>query len=292
MSAGALRELALGPDELGESIGWDGEDGSLLRVDILGGLVHRVADPLAPEPRSVSFSFEGEVGFALPRRDGGLVVAAELTIWLLDPDGSRRVLLELDDRPANRWNDAVCDARGRLWAGTMARDRRTGAAALYRIDPDGARERVLSELTISNGLGWLGSQCLHFIDSPTQRVDARAGDPEAGRIVERHPFAEVAAADGMPDGLCVDAEGGTWVALFGGGRVVRFDRGGSRVEEIALPVPHPTNVCLGGADGRDVFITTARHRLSAEERGSLPAAGRVFHARSEVAGQPAFAFGG
>lgn len=293
MSSCTIRELALGPDDLGESIGWDARDGTLVRVDVLAGLVHQVADPVTDAPGTKAVCFDGEVGFALPRREGGLVVGVERTVWVLDKDGSRRELLELDDRHANRWNDAICDAAGRLWAGTIARDARTGAAALYRVDPDGSCEVVLRGLTNSNGLGWNGTGShLRFVDSPTQRIDALEIDVDRGCVTARRPLALIPDGAGMPDGLCIDSDDGIWVALFGGGRVVRYTEDGIASHELQLPVPHPTNLCIGGPTGQEMFISTARHRLTKHQRALWPMAGRVLYTECGIAARPTFAFAG
>jgi sugar lactone lactonase YvrE len=281
------------PDELGESVGWEGTRAELWRVDIRRGLVHRVSGALSAAPVQRTVKFAGEVGFALPRRSGGMVVGAERKLWLEDPGGSRCELLEVDEPAANRWNDAICDHRGRLWAGTMARNGRRETASLYRIDPDGAIEKVLSRLTISNGVGWLDQGTrLHLVDSPTHRLDVFEVDIDGGRLTERATLARFQIADGLPDGLCVDVDGGSWIAFFGAGTVRRYDRQGHPDDQVLLPAPHVTNVCLGGLDGHDLFITTARHKLSGQERRRLPLAGRVFHSRTSAPGEPLLAFAG
>jgi sugar lactone lactonase YvrE len=287
-----LSPTNLGPDELGECVRWLDGPGELWRVDILRGLVHHTSDPLAEEPTGRTEGFDGEVGFCLPRRAGGAVVGVEQELWLVDPDGERRLLLRIEEPAPNRFNDAICDRLGRLWAGTFARDRRP-AANLYRIDPDGEVERLLTGLTISNGVGWLSDgELLHFIDSPTQRIERIAVDQAAGRLLDRHLLVEIDPSNGSPDGLCVDAEEGTWVAFFSGGTVKRYDPDGNQTAELLVPVPHVTSPCIGGKSGREMFVTTTRHRLGSEELEALPHAGRVFHGEVEVAGRPVEPFGG
>jgi sugar lactone lactonase YvrE len=287
-----LAPTSLGPDDLGECARWLEAPGELWRVDILRGLVHRTGDPLAEEPTVRTERFEGEVGFCLPRRDGGAVVGVEQELWLVNLDGERRLLLRLEEPTANRFNDAICDQQGRLWAGTFARDRRP-AASLYRIDPDGAIERLLTDLTISNGIGWLADgEVMHFIDSPTQRIEGIAVDQSAGRLMDRRPLVEIDASEGSPDGLCVDIEEGTWVAFFGGGTVKRYDPDGNQTAELVAPVPHLTSPCVGGSSGRELFVTTTRHRLEPDELRALPLAGRVFHSEVAVAGRPTLPFAG
>ena len=94
--------------------------------------------------------------------------------------------------------------------------------SLYRIGPDLQFERVLDRLWISNGIDWsLDDTKMYFVDSPTRRVDVLDYDIETGAATNRRPFHEFADdVPGIPDGLCVDAEGGLWVALWGGSRVV------------------------------------------------------------------------
>ena len=89
----------------------------------------------------------------------------------------------------------------------------------------------------------------------------------------------------------VDADGGVWVALFGAGRLRRYAPSGRVDQEIRLPVSLVTSAAFGGPDLADLYITTARHRLTAAEREQQPQAGSLFCARPGPAGQPAHRFG-
>ena len=86
-------------------------------------------------------------------------------------------------------------------------------------------------------------------------------------------------ADGSPDGLTVDAEGGVWVALWDGWTVRRYLPDGSVDREIRLPVSEVTCPAFGGPDLDELYITTAWELLSrraarprAARRGPLPGA--------------------
>jgi sugar lactone lactonase YvrE len=216
-------------------------------------------------------------------------------VVLVEPDGSQAtawtVEAELED---NRFNDAKCDARGRLWAGTMSLVRAPGSAALYRIDgPEAEPVVVLDGLTIGNGLGWNGaSDLMYYVDSPTQRIDMLDFDLATGAVAGRRPFAEIAAADGLPDGLAVDAEDHVWVALFGGGALRRYTPDGELDRVIALPVSNPTCPVFGGPALDDLYVTTARHRLPDAELARQPLAGAVLHRRPGGAGRAATPFAG
>jgi sugar lactone lactonase YvrE len=198
----------------------------------------------------------------------------------------------VDEPDHTRLNDCRCDPAGRLWAGTMSRERRPGTAALYRLGPGGL-ERAIGGTTISNGLGWSpDGRSMYFIDSPTQRIDVLDYDVATGRAADRRPLVTIPEEDGLPDGLTVDAEGGIWVALFGGGAVRRYAPDGGLDAHVALPASHPTCPAFGGDDLRTLFVTTSRHRLTPAERAAQPLAGAVLGLRPGPAGRPGTPFAG
>ena len=204
----------LGPDQLGEGPVWDDRSGVLVRVDISGRLVHRW-NPATDE--STSFATEGDVGAVVLCEDGGLLLAIECELWRRDLAGEMTLIADVDAKPGVRFNDCRADPRGRLWAGTLHRDREPRQAALYRLDAGGELTTVLPERTISNGLGWSpAGTTMYYIDSTTQRVAEFDYDLDTGELGDQRLFAEIEPTDGLPDGLTVDADGGVWVCLFGG----------------------------------------------------------------------------
>ena len=82
-------------------------------------------------------------GALRPRRGGGAVIAVERGFALEDADGTLTPLAPVWSDPGVRMNEGGCDPDGRFWCGSMAYDQRPGAAALYRLDPDGSVRRVL-----------------------------------------------------------------------------------------------------------------------------------------------------
>ena len=279
------------PDQLGEGACWLAGERALLRVDITAGLVHRWS-PATGEQRTERF--DGDVGAAVPRAGGGLVVAVDRRLVLVDPDGSRRTLAEVEgDRPGNRFNDCRADAEGRLWAGTMSKSREPGVASLYRVDPGGGCEPVLGGLTLSNGICWPArGDAMYHVDSTAQRIDRYEFDAATGTLGERRRHAAIEEADGLPDGICADAEGGVWVSLFGGGALHRYDDRGVLSARVELPVTNPTCPAFGGDDLATLYVTTARHRLEPERLRAEPAAGCVLALRPGVRGLPTGAFAG
>jgi sugar lactone lactonase YvrE len=77
-------------------------------------------------------------------------------------------------------------------------------------------------------------------------------------------------------GLAPDAEGGVWCALRGGWSVAHFDASGALDPVLALPVPCPSSVALGGADGHTLFVASARNTLKREALDTAPLSGRLF----------------
>ncbi|WP_084688107.1 SMP-30/gluconolactonase/LRE family protein [Paraburkholderia oxyphila] len=64
--------------------------------------------------------------------------------------------------------------------------------------------------------------------------------------------------NGRPDGMAIDEEGNVWICTPGTGGVEIFDRRGQLSRRIDLGSgTMTTNICFGGDDRRDVFITAA-----------------------------------
>jgi sugar lactone lactonase YvrE len=206
---------------------------------------------------------------------------------MTEPGAATATIAEVEpELPANRFNDAALDPAGRLWAGTMSTERAQGTAALYRV-AHGAVEVAIAGATISNGLDWnLDFTLLYYIDSTTQRIDAIEFDLDRGRLGTRRAFAAIDPRDGLPDGLTVDADGGVWVALFGGAEVRRYLPDGSLDARVDVPVTNPTSLAFGGPDLSELYVTSAKHRLSPEQLEREPLAGSLLRLRPGVRGRP------
>lgn len=277
--------------ELAEGPFWDAATERLLWVDILPGVVHQCD---AAGGRAEGWTFGPTVGAALPRTTGGLVLAAGDGFALLDEDGrvQRRIPVEAD-RPGTRMNDATCDPVGRLWAGSMVHDKSAPDAALYRLDPDATVTRMLTGVTVSNGTGWSpDGRLMYYIDSLSGGVDRFDFDVGSGAIGGRRRLVDVPLDDGEPDGLTVDETGCIWVALWGGGQVRRYTPAGELDTVVTVPATLTTSCAFGGPGLRQLFITTARCALTAEERADQPHAGGLFVCEPGVAGSATPRFAG
>jgi sugar lactone lactonase YvrE len=276
---------------LGEGPIWDERSQRLHWVDIHAGLVHR----FSPADGSDLVLNIGQpvsaVGLGLR---GGLVVAIRDGFGLVfsGSDCLDRVVEVEKDLLRNRMNDGRCDAMGRFWAGTMATrwEDEHCAGALYRLEAvDDAlmAARVLGDITVANGIDWApDGRLMYYIDSWTQRIDVFDFEAETGTLTRRRNFVTVAPEDGLPDGLVVDADGCVWVALFGSGRLRRYSSTAEVDFEIELPVTLVTSAAFGGPDFGDLYITTAKHRLTPGERDQQVHAGGLFCCRPGPKGKP------
>lgn len=282
--------LTAAADTIGEGPVWRPETGTLLRLDIPIPAVIELDPETGAETR---FPVEAPVGFAIPRRAGGFVAGVGRAVVLFDgpPGTDGTVVAEVPEPAENRFNDAFCDPWGRLWAGTIGRG---GArtAALYRLEPGGLPEPVLTNVAISNGLDLSpDGTILYYVDSATGCIDTVEFAGASGTLGARRPFVSIDPADGGPDGLCVDAEGHVWVALFGGGAIRRYRPDGTLDRHVPLPVTNPTSLAFGGPGLADMFVTSARVALSPEELAVEPA-GAVLRLRPGVRGRTPNAYGG
>lgn len=277
--------------EVGEGPSWDAERGLLLWVDIYRGLVHML-DPASGLDTTIDAG--QPVGAVVPAASGDLVAAVRDGFVQIEPTtGNVDVLVPVEaDRADHMMNDGKCDPAGAFLAGTMHRDEVAGAGTLYRLNPDRSVDRLVSGVTISNGLGWSPSgDRMYYVDSPTQAVDVFGYDA-MGRLGERRRFVEIDHADGMPDGLTVDAEGGVWVALWGGSELRRYTSEGVLDHIVELPVSLVTSCAFGGEDWGDLYITSASWELDAVRLQDEPLAGAVFASRPGVSGMPTSRFAG
>ena len=210
---------------LGEGPVWDAARSRVLWVDIVLGHVNAT---LLDGTTETIVRVPPPLGAVALRASGGLVLMSGDGIQGCADDGSELTeIIHVPMRAMERWNDAKVDPAGRLIAGTLTeRYLEDGtktwphmASRLFRVDGTASLSHVL-DVTLSNGLGWTpDGRTFFYVDTRTSNVDAFDCQPETGELSGRRTFVSVAPEDGWPDGLAVDAEGGVWLALWGGSAV-------------------------------------------------------------------------
>lgn len=256
--------------------------GDLVWVDIVSQVVYRW--DRKGHPRTVRF--DEPVSAVAETATGSLVAACASGLVHVADNGTRDLLVPLPNASSElRTNDGKADPFNRFVVGTMARPKpRQAAGSLWSFGA-GRPLELLSGVTISNGLAWSADGAtMYFIDTPTRRIDAFDYDTRSGALSQRRTIVEVGAGLGDPDGMCVDIDGGLWVALWGGAAVHRYV-GGELAAVVEVPTPFVTCPAFAGEHGDELVITTASEPFGS----SAPAgAGDLYVARVAAVGSSPF----
>ena len=120
-------------------------------------------------------------------------------------------------------------------------------------------------------------------------TSTRSRAPSEGR----RRFAAVEVEGAVPDGLSVDAEGGVWVALHGGWGLRRFAPDGELAAGggSSCRARHQARR-FGGADLRDLYVTTRRAGPQRAAARGRAAGGRAPAPHRRRGGLPTHAFAG
>ena len=213
------------------------------------------------------------VGGIVAHSDGGWVISGRNVVHLLGDGGQREVL---SGEQVCGYNDLGAAPDGALLAGVLryrpfaGDDPRPGA--LLRVNADASVEILTEEVIWPNGIGVSPDGHTIYLSDYARRavlaVPAQGG--------ETREFC--ASPRGSADGLALDVDGAVWVALGEGGGIARFWPDGELDAVMDLPASFVSSLSFGGADMRDVLITTADNDLHPELGGTL------LRARSQLAG--------
>lgn len=279
---------------LGEGTVWNPADASLYFVDVLG------CEVLAFTPASGlrrRWAMPQRIGWLLPRQRGGWIAGFQsgVAALTLEPEVSIEWLHRLHaEHSTMRLNDAKVDAQGRLWFGSLNhRNEASPDGRFYCWTAGGAPVEVDAGYHVANGPTFsLDGRTVFHADSVQATVyayDWRDDD----RLAPRRAWLRFASDEGYPDGMTTDADGHLWIAHWDGARVTQHDAISGRVlQTLELPVPRVTDVVFGGAEGADLFISSARAGLDAAALERAPLSGSLFVLRDAGRGLPGHAFAG
>jgi gluconolactonase len=159
-------------------------------------------------------------------------------------------------------NDIVFDRTGGFWFTDMGKSfaRQRDHSALFYARPDGSHlHRAVYPAVSFNGVGLSPDESVVYCnDTETQKLWA-FDIVEPGKLA---PFSfgrrgrVVCTLPGhqLLDSLAVEANGNVCAATLLNGGITIFAPDGT-FEHVALPDPMTTNICFGGADLRDAYIT-------------------------------------
>jgi sugar lactone lactonase YvrE len=235
------------------------------------------------------------IGCVALRDGGGLIGGFTSGFKWIDPEtGAVTPIVDPEpDRPGNRFNDGKCDRRGRLFAGTMDNAEVECTGTLYRLEPNLSVHVMCTDVHLSNGLGWSpDDRVLYYTDSLRRTIWAYDYDLDTGAITNRRTFARVPDEAGVPDGLCVDAEGHVWSAHWGGWRLTRYAPDGRIERVVEMPVPQPSCPAFGGPDLDVLYVSSAAIGMTPADFARAPDGGGLFALDVGVRGLPVHRFAG
>lgn len=252
-----IRVVADYDDLCGEAPLWDPDSGTLYWADSVGLKFYKFF-PDTGSHEVVKYGIEIN-GIAL-NRSGGFLISNNRGVWLWDSGDNLKLIVDVADGSKCQMNDCIADPEGRLFVGSWFFNPTESyeLGKLIRIDVDGTAHVVDEGIHLANGLAFSpDARTLYFTDSAARRIYAYGYDRETGSIRNRRVLVQVAATEGLPDGLTVDAEGYLWSAQWYGGCVVRYDPEGKVERRVQIPAKQTSSVMFGGRDLTDLFITSA-----------------------------------
>lgn len=197
-----------------------------------------------------------------------------------EKDGGVTVLCDnFEGKRLNSPNDLVIDSRGRVWFtdpryGDFRDDMELDHESVYRLDPqpDGSwtPTRMTFDTTAPNGLLLSPDEKTLYVAQSKygegQKRELRAypigEDGTLGQYEVLHNFYPHRGIDGM----CLDSEGNLiatagWEESGPGGMIYVFAPNGRVLETHPVPCNRPTNCTFGGADLRDLYVTSIEGHL-------------------------------
>jgi sugar lactone lactonase YvrE len=279
---------------LGEGPMWSAGEQVLYWIDIVGRRILRLTPGTGKvEVRDLPYAPSA----VIPRASGGLLLITKkgmATLHFDDPEITS-VPVPLVDFSREVFNDAKCDAMGRVWVGTRDFHVREPNGGLFRLDPDFSMQRFGSDLVNSNGIAWADEgRVMYHVDSKPGRIDAYDFDVAEGTLRNRRVFRDYHAnsPQATPDGCTTDAEGYLWVAEVGDWHIRRYAPDGRLDREIEMPFQKPSSVMFGGADLETLYVTSMRFGLTEEALAAQPLAGSLLALDVGVNGRREHVFAG
>ena len=258
-----LKKLAEGFD-WAEGPVWFGDHGCLLFSDIPNNRILRWSETGLTTFRAPSNYANGHT-----RDRQGRLISCEhglRRVTRTEWDGSITVIADsYRGKRLNSPNDVVVSRDGAIWFtdphyGIITdyegfRGEEELPCTVYRVDPSGRIEAVITDMACPNGLAFSPDESLLYVadtgrafSSDPQHIlvfDMGSGRPKGGRLFHR-------IEPGCADGIRVDADGNLWSSAGDGVHCIHPD--GHLMGRILVP-EIVSNICFGGRAKHRLFIT-------------------------------------
>ena len=193
-----------------------------------------------------------------------LIVSVEdCRLLRLDPEGVTEVI-DLNRFGTVFLNDMVVDKKGRAYVGNFGFDyfneKPFAPTKLILVYPNGEAKVVADNMAFPNGTV-ITPDDKTLIIAETFAAQLTAFDIlEDGSLTKRRVWANLKSL--APDGICLDAKEGIWLAAPGRKRVVRVLEGGQITHIVR--VENDAYACmLGGPDRKTLFVATSKQSRDA-----------------------------
>ena len=199
-----------------------------------------------------------------------------------EPDGSLVTYADLG-RPG--WNDIVVDGRGNAYVNGAGFNPMAGEefrpGSVHLVAADGTVRQVAGDIAFPNGMTvTAGNSTLIVADSYRRQLVAFDIGADGG-LSGRRVWADL--GEGVPDGICADAQDAVWYADVPNRRCVRVAAGGTVLQTVDLD--RGGFACVLGGPGRStLFIVAAEWRGMTEPELVTPGSGQVLAVEVEVPG--------
>lgn len=260
--------------EHGEGPIWDDKRRLVYWVDLLKGILHQY-DPTSKE--DITQNCGEALGVVSIREQEGLIYGLRSGFAKSKSiQDHLEVVQLLEENGSNvRFNDGATAPCGRFYAGTMQDDGAKSIGKLYCVDTDLTVTVMDENLYVPNGMGWsLDERTFFMIDTGQHCIFSYRYNRNTGELSDKKIFKQF-EEDVHPDGMCIDANGNFWIAMWEGSRIEVLDHRGDFLRKIDLPVTHPTSCCFGGSTLEDLYITTSQLMLTPEQKAEQPLAGKT-----------------
>lgn len=211
------------------------------------------------------------------RRGGGVLVVSTTEIRTMgaafeDPD-----VLAGTTEPGQLFTAGGIDPTGSLILAMTSPKPRQGGNACYRLDR-GALVQVAAGFQHVAAVAFTANGGhAYVVDSTARRLWQFDAD-RASTIANGRGLIDFSEDAGDPCDVCIDVEGGVWVAMRGGGQARRYEANGRLSEVISLPCPGVSGCAFGGPENDVLYLTLHRGATDPEDAGS------VYGVRPGVAG--------
>src|SRR5215813_7646333 len=184
--------------------------------------------------------------------DGRLLIISgrESLLRRREPDGSLVTHADLSGLSDKGWNEIVVDGRGSVYING-------GPGIIALVRPDRTVQQVADGIAFPNGMAATpDNKTLIIAESHGKRLTA-FDIADDGSLSHRRVWADL--GDGVPDGICLDAEAAVWYADVPNKRCVRVREGGEVLQSVN--VDRGCFACmLGGPENKTLFIVATEWR--------------------------------